>query len=263
MIVSFRSADTEALAAGRKTRRFATIESVARCTLRQLEIAGRLDDQRVPPGNRLEALEGERAGQHGIRIMGSCVPSITLSREHISMFTDPYATRRIAVAAPFAAIAAAICTVMLAAPNEARATAADCTAAKAAATLQSTTPFHATYVVTATQPGSFPTEHHEEIWVGNTMYTLLKDGRWMNAPVRQNPMQGFTGPIPGFSDCRPVPTASIGGEMATGYDVKMESGRRAKIYISPKSGLPVRDLVDQDILLVTLDFNYTNVKAPR
>jgi len=68
MIVSFRDADTEALAAGGRTRRFTSIESVARRKLRQLEIAGRLDDLRVPPGNRLEALKGNRAGQHSIRI---------------------------------------------------------------------------------------------------------------------------------------------------------------------------------------------------
>jgi proteic killer suppression protein len=41
---------------------------VARRKLRQLEIAVRLDDLRIPPGNRLEALRGDRAGQHGIRI---------------------------------------------------------------------------------------------------------------------------------------------------------------------------------------------------
>jgi proteic killer suppression protein len=44
------------------------IQSVARCKLRQLQIAGRLEDLRVPPGNRLEALRGERAGQHSIRV---------------------------------------------------------------------------------------------------------------------------------------------------------------------------------------------------
>jgi len=49
-------------------KRFVAFESVARRKLRQLEIAGRLDDLRVPPGNRLEALRGDRAGQHGIRI---------------------------------------------------------------------------------------------------------------------------------------------------------------------------------------------------
>lgn len=68
MIVSFRNADTEALASGRRTRRFAGIAAVARRKLRQLEIAGRLGDLRVPPGNRLEALKGDRAGQHSIRI---------------------------------------------------------------------------------------------------------------------------------------------------------------------------------------------------
>lgn len=68
MIVSFRSADTEALAAGRRVKRFINIESVARRKLRQLEIAGRLDDLRVPPGNRLESLKGSRAGQYSIRV---------------------------------------------------------------------------------------------------------------------------------------------------------------------------------------------------
>lgn len=41
---------------------------MARRKLRQLEIAGRLDVLRVPPGNRLEALRGVRTGQHSIRI---------------------------------------------------------------------------------------------------------------------------------------------------------------------------------------------------
>ena len=68
MIVSFKDADTEALAKGRRVRRLASIERVARRKLRQLEIADRLDDLRVPPGNRLEALKGDRAGQHSIRV---------------------------------------------------------------------------------------------------------------------------------------------------------------------------------------------------
>jgi toxin HigB-1 len=68
MIVSFKDADTEALAKGRRVKRFASIERVARRKLRQLEIAGRLDDLRVPPGNRLEVLRGDRAGQHSIRV---------------------------------------------------------------------------------------------------------------------------------------------------------------------------------------------------
>jgi proteic killer suppression protein len=68
MIVSFRDTDTERLANGWRVKRFVSIESVARRKLRQLEIAGRLDDVRVPPGNRLEALKGDRAGQHSIRV---------------------------------------------------------------------------------------------------------------------------------------------------------------------------------------------------
>jgi proteic killer suppression protein len=68
MIISFRDTDTEVLAGGRRVKRFAAFESVARRKLRQLQIAGRLDDLRVPPGNRLEALKGNRAGQHSIRI---------------------------------------------------------------------------------------------------------------------------------------------------------------------------------------------------
>ena len=68
MIVSFKDGDTGTLARGRRVKRFEGIEAVARRKLRQLEIAGRLDDLRVPPGNRLEALRGDRAGQHSIRV---------------------------------------------------------------------------------------------------------------------------------------------------------------------------------------------------
>lgn len=68
MIRSFRCPDTEALANGIRVKRFVNIEAVARRKLRQLEIASRLEDLRVPPGNRLEALKGRRSGQYSIRI---------------------------------------------------------------------------------------------------------------------------------------------------------------------------------------------------
>ena len=68
MIRSFRCADTEFLARGKHVRRFESVANVARRKLRQLEIANRLDDLRVPPGNRLEALRGGRQGQYSIRI---------------------------------------------------------------------------------------------------------------------------------------------------------------------------------------------------
>ncbi len=67
-IRSFRCADTEALYEGRQPRRFRNIESVAQRKLQMLDMAAALKDLRSPPGNRLEALAGNRAGQHSIRI---------------------------------------------------------------------------------------------------------------------------------------------------------------------------------------------------
>ena len=68
MIISFRDKQTEALSNGRHVPRFTSFERLALRKLRQLEIAGRLEDLRVPPGNRLEQLKGDRAGQMSIRI---------------------------------------------------------------------------------------------------------------------------------------------------------------------------------------------------
>jgi proteic killer suppression protein len=68
VILSFKDKQTEALAIGRRVQRFASFERIALRKLRQLEIAGRLDDLRVPPGNNLEQLKGDRAGQMSIRI---------------------------------------------------------------------------------------------------------------------------------------------------------------------------------------------------
>jgi len=68
VIRSFRSREAERLFQRQSVRRFKAIESVARRKLEILEAAQRLDDLRVPPGNRLEALSGDRIGQHSIRI---------------------------------------------------------------------------------------------------------------------------------------------------------------------------------------------------
>ena len=68
MIKSFKCADTEALARGDRLSRFVSIANVARRKIRQIEISNCLNDLRVPPGNRLESLKGNRAGQHSIRI---------------------------------------------------------------------------------------------------------------------------------------------------------------------------------------------------
>ena len=68
MIRSFKCEYTEALSKGHRVRKFVNIAKVARRKLRQLEIANRLDDLKVPPGNHLEALKGNRSGQYSIRI---------------------------------------------------------------------------------------------------------------------------------------------------------------------------------------------------
>jgi toxin HigB-1 len=68
MIQSFACADTERLFKRMRVARFASIEAVARRKLDQLNAAATLSFLRVPPGNRLEALKGNRAGQHSIRV---------------------------------------------------------------------------------------------------------------------------------------------------------------------------------------------------
>ncbi len=68
MIKSYKCKNTEALSKGNHVRRFENIAAIARRKLRQLEIAGRLNDLRLPPGNHLEALKGNRSGQYSIRI---------------------------------------------------------------------------------------------------------------------------------------------------------------------------------------------------
>ena len=68
MIKSFRSPDTEALFEDRLVARFRTVERPARRKLLYLHRAQTLRDLMVPPGNRLEALKGNRKGQHSIRV---------------------------------------------------------------------------------------------------------------------------------------------------------------------------------------------------
>jgi proteic killer suppression protein len=67
-IRTFKCSETEKLFSGYSVRRWVSIERQALRKLEQLEWSERLEDLRVPPGNRLEALKGKRKGQHSIRI---------------------------------------------------------------------------------------------------------------------------------------------------------------------------------------------------
>jgi proteic killer suppression protein len=69
VIRSFRDAETELIWLGRRSRRLPfDIQDTALRKLRLLNAAKRIEDMAAPPGNRLEALSGDRKGQHSIRI---------------------------------------------------------------------------------------------------------------------------------------------------------------------------------------------------
>ena len=68
MIQSFRDDDTRELFETGSSRRWAKIQTVAERKLDQLEASCLLGELRIPPGNRLEILRGNRVGQHSIRI---------------------------------------------------------------------------------------------------------------------------------------------------------------------------------------------------
>lgn len=69
MILSFVDAETERIWTGRRSRKLpADIQNRALVKLAMIDAADHLDDLKHPPGNRLHALDGDRAGQHSISI---------------------------------------------------------------------------------------------------------------------------------------------------------------------------------------------------
>ncbi|HCI47114.1 MAG TPA: excinuclease ABC subunit A [Rhodospirillaceae bacterium] len=68
MIRSYADRDTGKLAARERVRKYRHVKRIALRKLEMIKAAHVLDDLRVPPGNRLEALKGDRVGQHSIRI---------------------------------------------------------------------------------------------------------------------------------------------------------------------------------------------------
>ncbi len=67
-IQSFLCTETRSLYQGKRVARWVNIERAALRKLTQLAVSACLNDLRIPPGNHLEALRGDRAGQHSIRI---------------------------------------------------------------------------------------------------------------------------------------------------------------------------------------------------
>jgi proteic killer suppression protein len=67
-IQSYRCSETQRLRATGRSRRFGGIAKIALRKLDMLNAAVRLESLTIPPGNRLEALAGDRGGQHSIRI---------------------------------------------------------------------------------------------------------------------------------------------------------------------------------------------------
>ena len=68
MIKNFKCRDTEALFHGQRIARFVNCERVALRKLKQLDLARLLGDMAAPPGNRLEALTGDRSGEWSVRV---------------------------------------------------------------------------------------------------------------------------------------------------------------------------------------------------
>jgi proteic killer suppression protein len=69
MIRSFRDTATEMIAGGHRVGGFGLdVQKLARRKLRMIQAAVAMEDLRVPPGNRLEKLRGDRAGQYSIRV---------------------------------------------------------------------------------------------------------------------------------------------------------------------------------------------------
>ncbi|MGA8027277.1 MAG: type II toxin-antitoxin system RelE/ParE family toxin [Bryobacteraceae bacterium] len=68
MIRSFVDKETKRLFETGRNRKFSSVARAAIRKLTQIDIVERLEDLRIPPGNHLEALSGDRRGQHSIRI---------------------------------------------------------------------------------------------------------------------------------------------------------------------------------------------------
>jgi proteic killer suppression protein len=68
VIASYANKETEQVALGKRVKKFEAVARIAQRKLLSLRVANQLEDLKVPPGNALEALKGDRKGQHSVRI---------------------------------------------------------------------------------------------------------------------------------------------------------------------------------------------------
>lgn len=161
----------------------------------------------------------------------------------------------------FGVMAGFTAALLIAAPYMAQAADSACKAVQAAVALQSKTPFHATVTGTPTRPGGPAASKSEMIWIDNTLY-LSMGGRWVGGPMPpERALVGVTGGNLPFGDCTRLPDATIAGQSTSVYSAKMQSGELAQLFISA-SGQLLRDILDQHVMTVTVDFEYANVRAP-
>ena len=149
-------------------------------------------------------------------------------------------------------------------PDRAAGGGSDCTSVRAAVALLSKTPFHARITKTAARPGQFPTSTDEAFWAGNKLYVKLGGSPWLSSQISaDNVLGSVTGGVAHFSDCRRLSDGAVRGEPTAVYAATMESGEQTQLFISAKSGLMLRDVLDEkDVMTVTTDFDFTNVRAP-
>jgi hypothetical protein len=137
-----------------------------------------------------------------------------------------------------------------------------CAAVRAAVALQSKSPFHATVSSASAQGASTPAAKSEMVWIDNTLY-LQMGGRWVGGPMPpERALVGVTGGNLPFSECKQLAGATISGQATTVYSAVMQSGEHVQLFISSSSGQLLRETLDVRMTNVTVDFEYTNVRAP-
>lgn len=159
-------------------------------------------------------------------------------------------------------VAALIGTLFIATSMISQAAGAECAAVRAAVALQSKTPFHAIVSNSSTPSSTTAAAKNDMIWVNNTLYMQM-GGRWLGSPMPpERALMGVTGGNLPFSECKQLPSATIAGQAATVYSAKMQSGEQVQLFISATSGQLLREILDEKIMNVTVDFDYSNVRAP-